>query len=103
MSLSGISARGFALIDIMRCPCGNSNSCVYGCAVGGSSLPAQMHNKGGLIMVNKPGRPKSENPRLRSLWVRLTIDEVNKISVAAVAKKMTVSEYLRDCALKGVK
>lgn len=52
---------------------------------------------------NSRGRPYANSPRKKALWVRLTEDEARRIQGAAEAKGLTVSAYLRMCALRGVK
>lgn len=51
--------------------------------------------------MNKGGRPKSENKRSQQLAVMCTMDERNLISEKAKASNISVSQYLRELALKG--
>lgn len=51
--------------------------------------------------MNKGGRPKSENKRSQQMAVMCTMDERKLISEKAKASNISVSQYLRELALKG--
>lgn len=51
--------------------------------------------------MNKGGRPKSENKRSKQLAVMCTMDERKLISEKAKASNISVSQYLRELAIKG--
>ena len=48
-----------------------------------------------------PGRPKSTNPKLDGLRVRLTLDELHAVNQAA--GNMTISEWARRALLKAAR
>lgn len=51
--------------------------------------------------MNKGGRPKSENKRSQQLAVMCTMEERKLISEKAKASTISVSQYLRELAIKG--
>lgn len=53
-------------------------------------------------MAKPPGRPKMEGPKREFIFRFVaTKSEAAKIRKAAKASRMTLSEYLRSCAILG--
>ncbi len=51
----------------------------------------------------KMGRPKTENPKVFKVSVRLTEDEYNKLKECAAVNNLTIAQMLRNYVMKVIK
>ena len=48
----------------------------------------------------KRGRPLADDPKGTAIYLRLTFNELSEIRSAAATEEMSVSAFVRRCALK---